>query len=346
MRVALLLAAMIAVFVSAAVLLASDEIFSTGPLPPLVAPPDNPQTDAKINLGKQLYFDTRLSADNTISCATCHDPKTGWANHHKTDTGIKGQVGKRNSGSIIAAAYMRYQFWDGRAGSLEKQALGPIHNPIEMGETLENVVRKLTAIPGYREEFRSVFGKDPDTDGIAKAIASFERTILPGPAPYDRYLAGEKHAMSASALRGMHLFNGKAHCSTCHSGPAFSDQSFHNLGVGMNAPDPDIGREAVTKDPRDRGKFKTPGLRNVAETDPYLHDGSEATLMDAVNFYDKGGLPNSNLDPLVQPLSLTPREKGDLMAFLEALTGPVPEVSPPVFPPGPTPELAAPGGAK
>ncbi len=257
MRAALLLAAMIAVFVSAAMLLASDEIFSNSPLPSLVAPADNPQTDAKISLGKQLYFDTRLSADNTVSCATCHDPKTGWANPHKTDTGIKGQVGKRNSGSIIAAAYMRYQFWDGRAGSLEEQALGPIHNPIEMGETLENVVRKLTAIPGYREEFRSVFGRDPDTDGIAKAIASFERTILPGPSPYDRYLEGEKHAMSASALRGMHLFDGKAHCITCHSGPAFSDQSFHNLGVGMNAPDPDIGREATTKDPRDRGRFKT-----------------------------------------------------------------------------------------
>ena len=301
--------------------------------PPVPIPADNPQTDAKIRLGAQLYFDTRLSADNTISCATCHDPTTAWANHNPTDTGIKGQVGGRNSGTIIDSAYMTFQFWDGRAGSLEEQALGPIHNPIEMGETLENVVRKLNAIPGYREQFQQVFGTDVTTDGIAKAIASFERTIVSGPSPFDRYIAGDKKAMSAAAIRGMEIFNGKGHCSPCHSGPMFSDQSFHNIGVGMDAAEPNVGREAITKDPNDRGKFKTPGLRNVALTHPYLHTGMEKTLMDVVEFYNRGGIKNPNLDPMMLPLNLTQGEKEALVAFMEALTGTLPDVKAPPLPP-------------
>jgi cytochrome c peroxidase len=301
--------------------------------PPVPVPPDNPQTDAKIRLGKQLYFDTRLSADNTISCATCHVPATGWSNPHATDTGIKGQVGARNSGTIIDAAYMHFQFWDGRALSLEEQALGPIHNPIEMGETLENVVKKLNAIPGYKEQFQTVFGTDVDLDGISKALASFERTIVSGPSPYDKYIAGDPKAMSESAIRGFEIFKGKGHCMPCHSGPMFSDQSFHNLGVGMDAPNPDLGREAITKDPRDRGKFKTPGLRNVAVTNPYLHNGSEKTLMDVVELYDRGGVQNPNLDPMMFPLRLTKTETEDLVAFMEALTGPYPVLEAPALPP-------------
>ncbi len=301
--------------------------------PPVPIPVDNPQTDAKVRLGAQLYFDTRLSADRTISCATCHDPKTGWANHNPTDTGIGGQVGGRNSGTIIDAAYMTFQFWDGRAGSLEEQALGPIHNPIEMGETLENVVRKLNAIPGYREEFQRVFGTDATTDGIAKAIAAFERTVISGPSPFDRYIGGDEKAMSPAAIRGMEIFNGKGHCSPCHSGPMFSDQGFHNLGVGTDAAEPDIGREKITQDPADRGRFKTPGLRNVALTSPYLHTGSEKTLMDVVEFYNRGGIQNPNLDPMMLPLQLTQGEKQDLVAFLEALTGPFPVLEAPQLPP-------------
>jgi cytochrome c peroxidase len=316
------------------------QYLANGPLPPVPVPPDNPQTDAKIRLGAQLYFDTRLSADHTISCATCHDPKTGWANHHATDTGIRGQVGGRNSGTILDAAYMRVQFWDGRAASLEEQALGPIHNPIEMGETLENVVRKLGAIPGYKAQFNAVFGTGVTTAGIARAIAAFERTVVTGPAPYDRWLAGERSAMTPAAVRGMKLFNGKGHCSPCHSGPAFSDQSYHNLGVGMDRKSPDLGREAISKDPRDRGRFKTPGLRNCALTAPYLHTGSEQTLADVVDFYDRGGTPNPNLDPLMLPLDLTSREKADLVEFLEALTGTQPDIAPPALPEGD----ATPGG--
>ncbi len=309
------------------------QVLAPGLLGPVPVPPDNPQDAAKIRLGAQLYFDPRLSADNTISCATCHDPATAWANHHPTDTGIRGQVGGRNSGTILDSAYMRYQFWDGRAGSLEEQALGPIHNPIEMGETLENVVRKLNAIPGYRAQFEQVFGTEATTDGIAKAIAAFERTVVSGPSPFDRYLMGDKHALTPAARRGLDLFNGKAHCSPCHSGPMLSDQSFHNLGVGMRVANPDIGREKVTNDPADLGRFKTPTLRNIALTAPYLHDGSEKTLKDVVEFYDRGGVPNPNLDPLMVPLGLTGREKADLVAFLESLNGTMPEIAKPALPP-------------
>jgi cytochrome c peroxidase len=304
-----------------------------GSLPPVPIPADNPKTDAKVILGRQLYFDGRLSANNKISCATCHAPKTGWAGHDQADTGIEGRVGNRNSGTIVNSGYMKYQFWDGRAGSLEEQALGPIHNPVEMGESLDNVVRKLNAIPDYKRQFQKVFQSDVTADGIAKAIAAFERTIVSGPSPYDRTAAGDQNALSAEAARGMQIFNGKGGCVACHSGPFFSDQSFHNIGVGMNAAKPDIGREAVTKDPADRGKFKTPGLRNVANTYPYMHDGKTPTLEAVVKFYDSGGIPNPNLDPLIKPLGLSATEQKDLVTFLkQALTGPEPILSAPELP--------------
>jgi cytochrome c peroxidase len=301
-------------------------------LPPVTIPPDNPQTEAKVALGAQLFFDPRLSADDTISCATCHDPDTAWANHNAVDVGIGGRRGNRNSGTILDAAYMDFQFWDGRATSLEEQALGPIHNPVEMGETLENVVRKLNAIDGYRVQFRAVFGSDVTVDGLARAIAAFERTVLSGPSPLDRYLEGDKAAIPPAAIRGLRVFNGKARCRTCHTGPMFSDQTFHNIGVGMDRPEPDVGREAVTNDPKDRGKFKTPSLRNVALTWPYMHDGSERTLADVVEFYDRGGVPNPTLDIFISPLELSDGEKQDLVAFMESLTGTMPAIEPPVLP--------------
>ena len=227
---------------------------------------------------------------------------------------------------------MKYQFWDGRAATLEEQALGPIHNPVEMGETLENVVRKLNAIPGYKNQFQAVFHSDVTADGIAKAIAAFERTIVSGPSPYDRFVRGDKTALTAEAVRGMEIFNGKGTCGACHSGPLFSDQSFHNLGIGMNAAKPDVGREAVTKDLKDRGKFKTPGLRNVANTYPYMHDGQTPTLEAVLELHNNGGIPNPNLDPLIKPLGLTEIEKKDLAAFLNALSGSEPVVSAPKLP--------------
>ena len=303
-------------------------------LPPVTIPPDNPQTGEKEALGRQLFFDPRLSADDTISCATCHDPTAAWANHNRVDSGIRGQQGSRNSGTILDAAYMDFQFWDGRARSLEEQAIGPIHNPVEMGETLEHVVRKLNAIEGYRTRFNAVFGSDATIGTIAKAIAAFERTVLSGPSPFDRYMAGDKTAISAAAIRGLRVFNGKARCRTCHTGPMFSDQSFHNIGIGMARPQPDIGREAVTTNTSDRGKFKTPSLRNVALTWPYMHDGSVRTLAEVVELYNAGGVPNPTLDIFISPLELSDSEKQDLVAFMEALTGTLPAIDRPALPTG------------
>jgi cytochrome c peroxidase len=293
-------------------------------------PQDNPQSAEKIALGRHLFFDGRLSADGKISCASCHDPRQAWAGHDATDTGINGRVGDRNSGTVVNSGYMTFQFWDGRARSLEEQALGPIQNPVEMGETLPHVVRKLAAIPGYRRQFQSAFGTGVSADGIANAIAAFERTIVSEPAPFDRYLAGDKNAMSMEAIRGAELFSGKG--AACHNGPLFSDQNFHNLGVGAGAAHPDVGRETVSKSQVDRGKFKTPGLRNVARSYPYMHDGKMKTLADVVEYLDRGGTPNPNLDALVRPLNLTTRERRDLVAFLKALTGPEPKVAPPKLP--------------
>jgi cytochrome c peroxidase len=330
---ALLALLLVAWFVRSPAPLAQGRFLANELLPAVPVPPDNPQCDGKIRLGAQLYFDSRLSADNTISCATCHNPATAWANHGATDTGIKGQVGNRNSGTILDAAYMRFQFWDGRAGSLEEQALGPIHNPIEMGETLENVVIKLNQIPGYKEAFQKVFGTEVNTEGIARAIAAFERTVISGPSPYDRYLLGDKSALSPAAKRGLEIFNGKGHCTPCHSGPTFSDQGFHNLGVGYKDGEyADVGRYAQTRNDRDLGAFKTPGLRNVALTYPYLHDGSEKSLEDVIELYNRGGIPNPHLDPLMLPLNLTAREKSDLVEFLKSLTGEAPKIQPPELP--------------
>jgi len=328
-----LVAAAVALVLRSAPTHAEGQFLANTLLPPMPVPADNPQTDAKIRLGRQLYFDKRLSVDNTISCASCHAPPTGWANPHATDTGVRGQVGGRNSGTVINSGYMQFQFWDGRAPTLEAQAVGPIANPIEMGETLDNAVKKLNDIPGYLEQFHVVFGSAATADGIGKAIAAFERSIVSGPSPYDRYLMGDREALTPAARRGMELFKGKARCTPCHSGPLFSDQSFHNLGVGQNGDKPDIGREQVTKDARDRGKFKTPTLRNIAQTPPYLHTGTEKTLLDVVEFYDQGGIANDNLDRMMLPLALTQGEKEDLVAFLEALTGPVTDVPYPALPP-------------
>lgn len=280
-------------------------------------PKDNASTPEKISLGKQLYFDKRLSRDNTISCASCHDPQKGFSNGEQFATGVGGAKGGRNSPTVLNTAYNQYQFWDGREGSLESQALGPIQNPIEMNMTLPEVVEKLNAIEGYKKQFQAVFSTDVTAEGIGKAIADYERTVLSGDAPYDRFKAGDKAALSESAQRGMKLFFGKAVCSSCHAGPNFTDNGFHNLGIGMQAEKPDIGREAVSKLAGDRGSFKTPTLREIAKTGPYMHDGSIKTLEEVVEHYVKGGVANDFLDEDVFPLKLSDEEKADLLTFLK-----------------------------
>jgi cytochrome c peroxidase len=297
-------------------------------------PGDNGLTPAKIELGKQLYFDPRLSRDNTVSCASCHDPKKGWSNGERFATGIGGQKGGRSAPTIINAGYQYFQFWDGRALELEGQALGPIQNPIEMDLTLTELVAKLNKIGGYRKQFQEVFGTEVTSDGVAKAIASFERTVLSGDAPYDRFKAGDKTALSEAAERGRQVFFNKASCSACHAGANFTDGGYHNIGVGIDDKEPDAGRQAVTKLLGDRGSFKTPTLREIARTAPYMHDGRFATLEEVVEYYDKGGTPNPQLDEEIFPLKLTAEQKADLVTFLkEGLSSEsYPDVEPPELP--------------
>jgi cytochrome c peroxidase len=316
----------------------------------------NPLTRAKIELGRQLYFDPRLSADLSISCATCHHPDEGFGKHTQFGEGIKGQKGGRNSPVSYNRILSDAQFWDGRAGSLEDQAVGPIANPIEMGNTHDACVECLKAVPGYQKQFEKIFGRF-DIGAVAEAIASFERAIVTAPTPFDYYeqlrpfealdkedidadpdlkakyeaaLAGAKeHPLSESAKRGRELFfTEKGGCSACHVGANLSDEKYHNIGVGMDKPEPDIGREAVTKDPKDKGKFKTPTVRNVAASAPYMHDGSQKTLEEVVDFYAKGGHPNPNLDEKIKKLDLTDQDKADLVEFMkQGLSSDFPKVA-------------------
>ena len=307
-----------------------------------IVPEDNPMTPEKVALGWQLYYDSRLSADGTVSCATCHDPAAGFGDPNPVSTGVGGFHGNRNSPTVINAAFSARQFWDGRAATLEQQALGPIENPVEMANTLDNVLATLDAIPGYRQQFAEVFGGDEITaDMVAKAIASFERTVISGNSPWDRWVkTRDASVISEAALRGEELFRGKAGCSQCHLGFNFSDAHlglYHNIGVGMAEEDFDQGRYGVTGIVAHHGAFKTPTLRNVVETAPYMHDGSLATLEEVVDYYMQGGEPNSWLDPKISRLELTEHERADLIAFLEALTGEIPEFTrrAPALPPDP-----------
>ncbi len=294
-------------------------------------PDGNPMNEGKVELGKLLYFDKRLSKDQTISCATCHHPFHGYAEPKTVSAGVGGALGGRNSPTVINRLFSADQFWDGRAADLEEQAHGPLTNPIEMAmPSHDAVVAVVKGIKGYPPLFAKAFG-DPKVDmpRIAKAIAAYERTVVSGNSAYDRYQAGDKSALSASAVRGMELFNGKANCAACHASFNFTDENYRNIGVGMDKPDPDLGRYAVTKENADKGAFKTPTLRNIVHTAPYMHDGSEATLMDVVEFYDKGGIKNPQLSADMRPLKLSYQEKLDLIEFMHALTGEVTNATPP-----------------
>lgn len=323
---------------------------------------ENPLTRAKIELGRQLYFDGRLSSDSAISCASCHNPDQGYTAHTQFGVGVGGQTGNRNSpvsyNRILSAA----QFWDGRADSLEEQAKGPIANPIEMANSHESCVATIAAIEPYRLQFEAIFGSDSvNIDNVARAIASFERVIVTGPSPYDYWAAlqpfrdqfpseedlqalkeddpelyaryeelkaqSDAHPMSESAVRGQKLFfSQEVNCTACHVGANFTDEKYHNLGVGMDREEPDLGRYVVTGDEKDIGAFKTPTTRNVEFSAPYMHDGSQQTLEEVVEWYAKGGHPNPHLDEKIKKLDLTAQDKADLVAFMKACSGPFPEV--------------------
>jgi len=321
----------------------------------------NPLTRAKIELGRQLYFDTRLSADGTVSCASCHAAEEGWARHTQFGVGIKRQIGGRNSPVSYNRILSDLQFWDGRAESLEAQAKGPIANSIEMGNTHEKAVATIAGIEGYRLEFEAIFGASGVTiDNVAKAIASFERCIVTGSSPFDYYEAllpfsklsredfedmqkddkptyaryqkllalSKQHPMPASAVRGRDLFfSMRVNCAACHVGANLTDEKYHNLGIGMEKPHPDLGRYEQTKNEKEKGAFKTPTVRNVALSAPYMHDGSQKTLEEVVAWYNKGGHPNPYLDEKVKPLKLTDQEQKDIVEFLKACTGDFPPVT-------------------
>jgi len=324
---------------------------------------DNLMTRAKIELGRQLYFDTRLSADNTVACASCHHPDEGFARHTQFGVGINDQKGGRNSPVSYNRILSGAQFWDGRAPSLEEQAKGPIANPIEMGNTHERAVETVKGIPGYAMQFRVIFGDEEGVtiDNLARAIATFERAIVTGPSPFDyreslrpflamkpedlddlktedaelfaKYqatkAASDAHPMSASAVRGRELFfSEKVGCTACHVGANLTDEKYHNLGIGFGEgiEKPDLGRFEISKDEKDKGAFKTPTIRNVVHSAPYMHDGSLKTLEEVVEHYAKGGTPNPWLSNKIKKLDLKPEDKADLVEFMKACTGEFPKV--------------------
>lgn len=317
-------------------------------------PPGNPITDAKAKLGDMIFDEKRVSADNSVACNTCHSPRNGFTTHTETSRGVGDQIGKRNAPSILNAMFYKSMFWDGRAATLEEQATVPILNPVEMGQKdPKDVVAKLAAIPEFVDAFQKVFGRPPNWEDTGQALAAFERTRLSSEAPFDRFLRGDEKALNDSQRRGWALFTGKARCGNCHTYdpalPLFGDNRFHNTGVAAGKQDfnqlakraaarvaagskaeidklaletdySDLGRFLVSQKREDIGGFRTPFLRDVLLTGPYMHDGSLETLWDVVEFFNKGGERNPFLDTEMKPLGLSAGEVEDLVNFLGALT--------------------------
>jgi cytochrome c peroxidase len=321
---------------------------------------DNPQTPEKIALGEKLFFDGRLSADGTVACSTCHDPARAFTDGRPTSIGFKDRIGERNAPTILNALYNKTQFWDGRVATLEEQAALPIVNPIEMGQpSLDAAAARIAAIEGYKETFQSVFGRPADGPDLLRAIASYERSQMSFDSPFDHFIAGDKNAIDDSAKRGWEIFNTRGRCNKCHAlseskrdTATFTDNDFHNIGIGiirhnvvalackaeqlissgdtaaidraaiqtdMSA----LGRFLITKKDSDIASFKTPDLRNVLVTGPYFHDGSQQTLWDVMDHYNKGdGIKNPYLDEDMQPLKLSEADIDDVVAFLASLTSP------------------------
>lgn len=293
------------------------EVVDWGAIP---APKDNPVTQAKVELGFRLWFEPRLSGNNRMSCATCHSSIHGFSNDDVNAVGVNGQHGTRNVPTVYDAANGGSFFWDGRAASLEAQSVGPIQNPIEMASTLDAAVSKLQAVTYYPRKFQDTFGTGVDARGIAMALASFERALRVRQTPYQRYLAGDKDALTAQQQQGLAIFaSPRGRCVACHNGPTLTDGGFHNVGIDRGT---DHGRSAVTGRDADEGAFKTPTLVNVAQSGPYMHDGSLKTLADVVAYYNRGGNDTVNQDPRVRPMGLSADEQAALVAFLQANTAP------------------------
>ena len=288
-------------------------------------PKDNPMTKEKVELGRLLFFDKRLSANNTIVCASCHIPALAFTDGQPVSSGIHHLQGGRSAPTAINRGFSKAQFWDGRAATLEDQSIGPFANLIEHGfVSHDELIAKINSIQGYKKLFNDIYGLDNLTkENVGRAIASFQRTLISGNSPFDRFdYDGDQDAVSDSAKRGKKLFFGKARCNLCHMGTNFSDEKFHNIGIGWDSSDTlDLGRYRVSKNEKDIGAFKTPTLREITKTAPYMHDGRFATLEQVVEHYNKGTVENPFLDNQIIPLELTASEKKDLIAMLRTLEG-------------------------
>ena len=303
------------------------------PLPEVEYPDDNPYSEAKEGLGKKLFFDPRLSASGTLACASCHDPDLGWSDGRRRSFGHARREGRRNSQTVLNSAYYDHLFWDGRAESLEEQAMTAIAGPREMNQGLNLVADGIRNVPEYRRLFRQSFGDSTITvQRIAQAIATFERGITSRTSDFDRFLQGERDAMTDRQIYGLHVFRTTGQCMNCHSGALLSDDKFHNLGQShLGRPSEDLGRFLVTGDTSDVGKFRTPSLRDVTYTGPYLHHGLIFSLREVIDMYDRGMpqiIPRKEADnplypeksPLLEPLDLSDREVEALLEFLEAIS--------------------------
>lgn len=295
---------------------------------PLNAPAANLLTPAKVALGRRLFSSTTLSRTSDVSCATCHDPARAFSDARTIAVGVSGRTGTRHSPALINRGFGETFFWDGRASSLEAQVVMPIADPNEMDFSVAGAVTRLQRDPAYVKDFAAAFGQPVNARDLGYALASFVRSIVSGDSRVDRYLDGDDRALSATEMRGLRVFRGAGLCTTCHKGGNFTDEAFHNTGVAW-VEDPsaaggrlaDRGRAAVTSRPADEGAFRTPTLREISRTAPYMHNGSLPTLEAVVDFYEMGGRANPNLDPDLMPLRLANADKAALVAFLKALDG-------------------------
>lgn len=305
--------------------------FVLGPVP---YPSENRPTPERVALGKTLFFDPRLSGDGNMSCATCHNPALGWSDAQPTARGTKSMVLGRASPTIFNTGYNGIQMWDGRKKSLEDQAMGPMQANVEMNMDIGRLFRWITQSPDYQRLFERAYpGEAINEQTLSKAIASFERTVVSADSPFDRWVRGEARALSTQQVDGFKLFVGRAHCGACHSGPNFTDNGFHNIGLASYAQaEPDMGRYAQKPVNAMKGAFKTPTVREVARTAPYFHDGSASTLMQVVDYYDRGGDVRTNPAMELQPLHLTSEDKLALVAFLESLSSPYVAITIPELP--------------
>ena len=297
-------------------------------------PQDNPPNEARIQLGQKLFFDPRLSGEGNMSCATCHNPGLGWSDGMPTGKGVKSSVLGRASPTLINTGFNSLQMWDGRKQSLEDQAMGPMEANVEMNMDVGKLFQWLNANAAYKVLFEKAYpGEGVNEKTLSKAMASFERTVISNNSSFDRWVKGDARAMTSQQVEGFKVFASKANCMTCHNGPNFTDNGFHNLGLASwGDKEPDMGRYAIKPIGLMKGAFKTPTLRDVARTAPYFHDGSAKTLMDVVDHYAKGGVVKTNLSPNMKSLDLSMDDKKALVAFMEALTSPYKPVQVPELP--------------